>query len=78
MERLIDEAFHVAMDMRRAGGDPDAYDKAVRDGLRVFDRLSERYGLEEGFSAEMSEEEFPTVGIEDGIRNGNQGNPRSS
>lgn len=58
MERLIDEAFHVAVGIRRAGGDPEAYDEAVRDGLRVFDRLSERYGLEAGdvgtarFSAE--------------------------
>ena len=41
--------------MRRAGEDPDAYDRALREGLRVFDRLSERYGLEDGFLADQSD-----------------------
>ena len=55
MERLIDEAFHVALSVRRAGEDPDAYDRALREGLRVFDRLSERYGLEDRFLADQSD-----------------------
>lgn len=55
MERLIDETFHVALSVRRAGEDQDAYDRALREGLRVFDRLSERYGLEDGFPADQSD-----------------------
>lgn len=58
MERLIDEAFHVAVDVRRGEGDPEAYDEALREGLRVFDRLSERYGLGDGFSAEIMKDEL--------------------
>ena len=44
MERLIDEAFHIVVNMSAADG-PEEYDRAVRDGLHVFDRLRERYGL---------------------------------
>lgn len=58
MERLIDEAFHVAVNVRRGEGDPEAYDEALREGLRVFDRLSERYGLGDGFSAEIMKDEL--------------------
>ena len=58
MERLIDEAFHVAVNVRRGEGDPEAYDGALREGLRVFDRLSERYGLGDGFSAEIMKDEL--------------------
>lgn len=58
MERLIDEAFHVAVKVRRGEGDPEAYDEALREGLRVFDRLSERYGLGDGFSAEIMKDEL--------------------
>ncbi|MFR4785336.1 MAG: relaxase/mobilization nuclease domain-containing protein [Bifidobacterium adolescentis] len=58
MERLIDEAFHVAVNVRRGEDEPEAYDEALREGLRVFDRLSERYGLGDGFSAEIMKDEL--------------------
>ena len=38
--------------------EPEAYDEALREGLRVFDRLSERYGLGDGFSAEIMKDEL--------------------
>ncbi|WP_244609214.1 hypothetical protein [Bifidobacterium moukalabense] len=53
-ERLIDEAFHIVVDMSTTDG-PEEYDRDVRDGLHVFDRLRERYGL-------------PSDDIDDGIR----------
>ena len=56
--RLIDEAFHVAVNVRRGEDEPEAYDEALREGLRVFDRLSERYGLGDGFSAEIMKDEL--------------------
>ena len=71
MERLIDEAFHVAVNVRRGEGDPEAYDEALREGLRVFDRLSERYGLGDGFSAEIMKDglsaETPDAIGDDGL-----------
>ena len=52
------EAFHVAVNVRRGEDEPEAYDEALREGLRVFDRLSERYGLGDGFSAEIMKDEL--------------------
>ena len=45
MEKLINEAFHIAINVRRANENPDDYDQALCEGLRVFDRLFERYGI---------------------------------
>ena len=50
MEKLIDEAFRIAVNVQHASEEPDAYAQALREGLRVFDRLSERYGLGNGFA----------------------------
>ena len=44
MERIIDEAFHVALQVKSAD-DPDAYRRALKDGLHAFDMLQERYGI---------------------------------
>jgi hypothetical protein len=43
MNHLVDEAFAVAASLRKTDGDPDAYQAALRDGLRVFDRLRRDY-----------------------------------
>jgi hypothetical protein len=43
-ERLIDEAFHIVVDMSTTD-EPEEYDRDVRDGLHLFDRLRKRYGL---------------------------------
>lgn len=44
MERLIDQAFAVAVSMENTDGDD--YAKAMREGLRTFDRLREQYGID--------------------------------
>ncbi|OZG59892.1 relaxase [Bifidobacterium lemurum] len=51
MERLIDEAFHIAKSLENKSG--DEYTQAMRDGLRTFDRLRERYGLDDSIPANM-------------------------
>lgn len=44
MERLIDQAFAVATSLENTDGDD--YAKAMREGLRTFDRLREQYGID--------------------------------
>ncbi|MEF2735642.1 MAG: hypothetical protein U0N15_00195 [Bifidobacterium choerinum] len=42
LERMIDIAFHQAMNLRDAT--PEQLDRAIREGVRTFDQLRERYG----------------------------------
>ena len=51
LERIIDEAFHVALQLKSAD-DPDAYRNALKDGLHTFDMLQERYGIGTSVSVE--------------------------
>lgn len=51
LERIIDEAFHVALQLKSAD-DPDAYRRALKDGLHTFDMLQERYGIGTSVSVE--------------------------
>ena len=44
MERLVSQAFHIAMSLDHAT-DTSEYHAAIRDGLRTFDLMRERYGL---------------------------------
>ena len=51
MERIIDEAFHAALQLKSAE-DPDAYRNALKEGLHTFDMLQERYGIGTSVSVE--------------------------
>ena len=49
MNRLVEEAWSVAVGLADKHG--AEYDRAVRDGLRRFDELRERYGLDDAESS---------------------------
>ncbi|KFI90857.1 relaxase/mobilization nuclease family protein [Bifidobacterium saguini DSM 23967] len=52
MERLVAESFRVAMSLENSKDDME-YQFALRDGLRTFDKLRERYGLDQDNGAWM-------------------------